>query len=311
MPPSRSEAETCVDKGAAGKLWDGSPWHRPVMDKSRAFSIERPWYSILAAGHVPEMVQATLRDAFGLRGRLTVCVPQPRFQRLSDVLDACAELSARSHAPEDFFAALLYPVLDDSLRFPDGGSDTQSCALRETSLSQLRLRAFARVVLSLCALTPSLFLAPLRRVPRAHLPSAAFRSFAFLSTRLLSGKNLFRDVRACCRPSECCSFLPPCRGRSFRPDPHDGAFDTVQDLFDVLAPASLFFVRLRHICPYSKRPISVMVSTRLPSTMGSSGRSTTDWRPVSMCSPRCVLDSCSKSLTMALTWKVFWHALGP
>lgn len=74
-----TEAESCVDAGAAGKLWDGSPWHRPVIEKTRAFTIERSWYSIFAAGHVPEVFHATQRDAFGLRGRLTVCKVELRL----------------------------------------------------------------------------------------------------------------------------------------------------------------------------------------------------------------------------------------
>lgn len=115
-----TEAESCVDAGAAGKLWDGSPWHGPVMDKTRAFTIERPWYSILAAGHVPEMFQATQRDAFGLRGRLTVCVPHPRFQPLRDIIAACQSLCVPSKKPEDFLAGLLYPVLANALRHPEG-----------------------------------------------------------------------------------------------------------------------------------------------------------------------------------------------
>lgn len=90
------------------------------MDKTRAFTIDRPWYSILAAGHVPEVFNATCRDAFGLRGRLTICVPHPKFQTLEEVVAACNELCVPSHTPADFLAALLYPVLEDSLKHAEG-----------------------------------------------------------------------------------------------------------------------------------------------------------------------------------------------
>lgn len=71
-PVHSLQAENCVDKGAAGKLWDSSPWHRPVMEKTRAFTIERAWYSILAAGHVPEVFDATRKDTFSLSHRFAV-----------------------------------------------------------------------------------------------------------------------------------------------------------------------------------------------------------------------------------------------
>lgn len=90
------------------------------MDKTRAFTIDRPWYSILAAGHVPEVFNATQRDAFGLRGRLTICVPHPKFQTLEEVVAACNELCVPSHTPADFLASLLYPVLEDSLKHAEG-----------------------------------------------------------------------------------------------------------------------------------------------------------------------------------------------
>lgn len=51
-----------MDKGAPAKLWDGVPWHRPVMDKARAFTIQQPWYGVLAGGHVPELYESTVQD---------------------------------------------------------------------------------------------------------------------------------------------------------------------------------------------------------------------------------------------------------
>ena len=113
-----TQAESTVDKGAPGKLWDGSPWHRPVMDKTRAFTIPRPWYSILAAGHIPKTFAATSKDVFGLRQRLTVCVPTPSWKKLDEIDTACQQLPVAPHEPADFLAALCYPVLNYSLKFP-------------------------------------------------------------------------------------------------------------------------------------------------------------------------------------------------
>ena len=48
-----------MDKGAPAKLWDNVAWHRPVMDKARAFTVQEPWYGMLAGGHVPEIFEAT------------------------------------------------------------------------------------------------------------------------------------------------------------------------------------------------------------------------------------------------------------
>ena len=31
--------DSSIDRGAPAKLWDGSTWHRPVMEKTRAFTI--------------------------------------------------------------------------------------------------------------------------------------------------------------------------------------------------------------------------------------------------------------------------------
>ena len=73
------QSESSVDSSAPAKLWDGRAWHRPVLDKSRAFDILKPWMSILCAGHVPEVFHATLKDAFGLRQRLTIAFPRPTW----------------------------------------------------------------------------------------------------------------------------------------------------------------------------------------------------------------------------------------
>ena len=36
-----------IDKGVPGKLWDGDVWHRPVMDKSKAYSVMKPFFGFL------------------------------------------------------------------------------------------------------------------------------------------------------------------------------------------------------------------------------------------------------------------------
>ena len=66
-------AESSIDRAAPAKLWDGSDWHRPVMDKTRALTVHKPWFgcfSCFSGGHIPEMHKATVQGVFGL-----VCPP--------------------------------------------------------------------------------------------------------------------------------------------------------------------------------------------------------------------------------------------
>ena len=102
--------EMGVDKGAPGKLWDGEVWHRPAMDKSRAFSVLSPWFGIIAGGHVPEMFKATQADSFGLRERLTVSFAEPQWKTMRELRAACAKLPVESQRPQDFVASLFFPV---------------------------------------------------------------------------------------------------------------------------------------------------------------------------------------------------------
>ena len=48
-------AESSIDRAARAKLSDGSDWHRPVMDKTHAFTVPKPWFGCFSVGHVPEM----------------------------------------------------------------------------------------------------------------------------------------------------------------------------------------------------------------------------------------------------------------
>lgn len=82
--------EMGVDKAVPGKLWDGNAWHRPVMDKSRAFSVEAPWFGFIAGAHIPEIFKATLSDAFGLRERLTVSFAEPQWLTIREIREACS-----------------------------------------------------------------------------------------------------------------------------------------------------------------------------------------------------------------------------
>jgi hypothetical protein len=113
-------SEASVDSGAPAKLWDGRAWHRSVLDKMRAFTILFPWLSIISAGHVPEVFKATLKDAFGLRQRLTVSFPRPSWRTIAEIRAACGKLSVPSHTPDDYVAALLYPAMVNSLKRPGG-----------------------------------------------------------------------------------------------------------------------------------------------------------------------------------------------
>ena len=107
--------ETSVDASAPAKLWDGRVWARPVLDKMRAFLIPSPWFSIFSAGHVPELCKATLTDKLGLRQRLTVDFPEPRWLTIAEIRTACEKLPVPGHGPDDYLAALLYPALKNSV----------------------------------------------------------------------------------------------------------------------------------------------------------------------------------------------------
>ena len=108
--------EVSVDAGAPAKLWDGRVWARGIAEKTRAFTIPRPWMSVLAGGHVPELYKAMLVDKLGLRQRLAVSFPEPTWRTIAQIRKACQDLPVPSHTPEDYVAALLYPVLKSSLR---------------------------------------------------------------------------------------------------------------------------------------------------------------------------------------------------
>lgn len=113
-------AEASIDKGAPAKLWDGVTWHRPVMDKSRAFSVPSPWYGFICGGHIPELFNATLQDTFGLRRRLTVCFGHPTWMELSAIREACGRLPVASNKPDDFVAGLLFPIVRWSVKEASG-----------------------------------------------------------------------------------------------------------------------------------------------------------------------------------------------
>ncbi|CAK0862761.1 unnamed protein product, partial [Prorocentrum cordatum] len=102
--------EMGVDKAVPGKLWDGNAWHRPVMDKARAFSVDAPWFGFIAGAHIPETFKATINDAFGLRERLTASFAEPQWLTIRQIREACAQLPVRSRKPADFVAGLLLPL---------------------------------------------------------------------------------------------------------------------------------------------------------------------------------------------------------
>jgi hypothetical protein len=105
------QMDSSTDKGAPGKLWDNATWHRPVMDRSKAFTVENPWYGFIAGGHVEELAKATAHDSFGLRQRILTSFGSPEWATLQDIRVACEDLPVQSHVPEDYIAGLLFPVI--------------------------------------------------------------------------------------------------------------------------------------------------------------------------------------------------------
>jgi hypothetical protein len=59
-------------------------------------------------------------DSFGLRERLTVGFPRPTWKTIREIRAACARLPVNSGKPEDFLAALLFPILKNALAHPGG-----------------------------------------------------------------------------------------------------------------------------------------------------------------------------------------------
>ena len=72
-------ADSSIDKDVPAKLWDSVTWHRPVMDRTQAFTVPSPWYGFVPGGHIPELFHATQQDTFSLRQRLTACFGHPTW----------------------------------------------------------------------------------------------------------------------------------------------------------------------------------------------------------------------------------------
>jgi hypothetical protein len=104
-------AESSIDRAAPAKLWDSSTWHRPVMDKTRAFTVQRPWFGCCSGGYIPEMHRATAQDAFGLRQRVTAVYGPPKWSTIAAIRLACSTLPTPSKKPAQFIAGLCYPLL--------------------------------------------------------------------------------------------------------------------------------------------------------------------------------------------------------
>jgi len=102
-------AESSVDRAA--KLWDSSTLHRPVMDKTRAFTVHRPWFGCCSGGQIPEMHRATAQDAFGLRQRVTAVYGPPKWSTIAAIRLACWQLPTQSKKPVQFMTDLCYPLL--------------------------------------------------------------------------------------------------------------------------------------------------------------------------------------------------------
>ena len=108
--------ESAIDKAVPGKLWDHVTWDRPVMSSGKGFCVQEPFFSFVAGGHIPELVEALESDWFGLRQRLTVLFAPPTWLRLRDIKAACHKLPPETgFKPEVFLSALLYPLFHWSL----------------------------------------------------------------------------------------------------------------------------------------------------------------------------------------------------
>ena len=120
-------AESVVDRGVPGKLWDSTTWDRPVLATAKAFAVESPFDSMLAAGHIPEHFRALREDDFGYRQRLTASFQVPLWLTINEIRDACLRLPVPSHNPEDFLAGLWLPLLVWGLKPENAGAEFAPC----------------------------------------------------------------------------------------------------------------------------------------------------------------------------------------
>jgi hypothetical protein len=108
-----------IDSGAIAKLWDSVDWDRPVMDKSKAFTVINPWLSTITGAHVPETYKATKKDVFGFGQRVTALFGEPLWLTMAETRRNCELLPIASHKPADFLAAVLFPLLLWSVKQPE------------------------------------------------------------------------------------------------------------------------------------------------------------------------------------------------
>ncbi|CAK0824195.1 unnamed protein product, partial [Prorocentrum cordatum] len=153
--------EMGVDKVVPGRLWDGNAWHRPVMDKARAFSVDAPWFGFVAGAHIPETFKATINDAFGLRERLAASFAEPQWLTIRQIREACAQLPVRSRKPADFVAGVLLPLFKWSVsrkgKFVKASTEDGASELVDNSHQESKYRGklrtkFDRMALSMHAL---------------------------------------------------------------------------------------------------------------------------------------------------------------
>ena len=100
-----------IDASAVAKLWDGTAWDRPVMDRSKAFTICNPWLSTITGAHIPDTVKVTKKDVFGMRKRVTALFGEPLWLTMAETRENCSQLPIASRIPAEFLAALLFPLL--------------------------------------------------------------------------------------------------------------------------------------------------------------------------------------------------------
>lgn len=88
------------------------------MDKSKAYSVMKPFFGFLCGAHVPDMFKATSHDTFGLRDRVTGIFTRPTFATIDEIRAACDRLPVPDRTPWNFIASLCLPVLRWSLATP-------------------------------------------------------------------------------------------------------------------------------------------------------------------------------------------------
>ena len=81
------------------------------IEKSRAKTVESPWFGFITGAHIPETFKATLNDAFGLRERFTVSFAEPQWLTIRPIREAVRDTARADAQASRFRCYFVVPAL--------------------------------------------------------------------------------------------------------------------------------------------------------------------------------------------------------